>query len=110
MDTEQATNGKTPPEVVSQQLTRALIEHPAVVEVSVVPCQSASGGRQQVAFVVARGACSEEDLQRHARAKLGADARLDKVVFLDALPRSVSGKVDRRRLEAGEFSAPPPSA
>ena len=110
MNAKRATDGKAPPESAIQQITLALVDHPAVVEVSVVPCQHPSGGQRPVAFVVARGACSEAELRQHVREKLGEDAGLDKVVFLDSLPRSVSGKVDRRRLEAGEFTASPPSA
>jgi propionyl-CoA synthetase len=109
MDAKRATDGQTP-EVAIQEITLALVDHPAVVEVSVVPCQRPGGGQQPVAFVVTRGACSESELQRHVREKLGLEAGLQRVVFLNALPRSVSGKVDRRRLAAGQFTASPPSA
>jgi acyl-coenzyme A synthetase/AMP-(fatty) acid ligase len=105
MDTGQSSLPGPEPEVTIQEITLALVSHPSVAEVSVVPCRLPDGGQQVVAFVVPRGeACGADELQAHVKAGLGGRQPLDKVVFLEALPRSVSGKVDRRRLETGEFS------
>lgn len=105
MDTGISSNPGQECDVTIQEITLALVSHPCVAEASVVPCPLPDGGRQVVAFVVPRGAdCSEEALRARLHTQLAGKDPLDKVVFLDALPRSVSGKVDRRRLEAGEFS------
>lgn len=105
MDTGYSSGPGREPEVTIQQITLALISHPAVAEVSVVPCRLPDGGQQVVAFVVPHGKeCGVESLQTHVSGQLAGKGLLDKVVFLDALPRSVSGKVDRRRLETGEFT------
>lgn len=105
------SNSRPRPEVTIQQITFALSDHPAVAEVSVVPCQHPDGGQQRVAFVVPRAgagkACTQEALDAHAAGKLGPGPWLEKVVLLDALPRSASGKVDCLRLESGEFNATP---
>ncbi|MCP5522466.1 MAG: acyl--CoA ligase [Verrucomicrobiales bacterium] len=106
MDSGHASTPGSEPEVTIQEITLALVGHPAVAEASVVPCRLPDGGRQVVAFVVPRGnACDASELQTHVSSQLGDRGRPDKVVFLEALPRSVSGKVDRRRLETGEFNA-----
>lgn len=114
MDTDTMSSSRPRPEVTIQQITLALSEHPAVAEVSVVPCQHPDGGRQRVAFVVPRAGaaqtCSLGALEAHVAGKLGPGPWLDKVVLLDALPRSASGKVDCLRLESGEFNATPAPA
>lgn len=107
MDTAHSSvPGREPgPEVTIQDITLALVSHPSVAEVSVVPCRLPEGGQQVVAFVVPRGGeCGVDELHAHVKTLLGDRDLLDRVVFLETLPRSVSGKVDRRRLETGEFS------
>ncbi len=100
-------DGPSQPEVTIQQVTLAMIDHPTVAEVSVVPCVHPERGAEIVAFVVPHGTApeNEENLRAYVDKRLGTTGLLAKVVYLDELPRSATGKVDRRRLEAGEFSA-----
>jgi acyl-CoA synthetase (AMP-forming)/AMP-acid ligase II len=57
-----------------------------------------------LAFVAVRDGCvtNEDDLREHARRGL-ADSKLpDKIVFLEKLPKGISGKIQRTSLdEAG---------
>lgn len=107
MDVTRVGEGGQSPETIHQQITLALVQHPAVLEASVVPCRMPEGDQRVVAFVVPRSGadCTPESLREFVRQQLGPQATPDKVIFLDALPRSVSGKVDRKRLESGEFAA-----
>lgn len=106
MDVTRVDGDGQSPETIHQQITLALVQHPAVLEASVVPCRMPTGDRRLVAFVVPRPSaeCTPEALREFVRERLGPQGTPDKVIFLDALPRSVTGKVDRKRLESGEFA------
>ncbi|MCP5517279.1 MAG: hypothetical protein H7A45_08500 [Verrucomicrobiales bacterium] len=106
MDTGRQNEARQQPEVTVQQVTLALVDHPGVAEVSVVPCHHPDKGSELVAFVVRRPAADppEAELLAHVDHRLSGAGLLRRVVFLDSLPRSATGKVDRRRLEAGEFA------
>lgn len=105
MDTGRKGDDRRQPEVTVQQITLALIDHSGVAEVSVVPCHHPQHGQQLVAFVVPHVSAkpAESELRSHVDERLSGVGLLSKVVFLDSLPRSATGKVDRRRLETGEF-------
>ncbi len=77
-----------------------LIEHPAVVESAVVGKPDAERGEIVAAFVVLRPgqAASPElahDLQQFTRERLSAHAYPREVVFVDDLPKTPSGKIQR---------------
>ena len=77
-----------------------LIEHPAVVESAVIGKPDAERGEIVVAFVVLGGGHNGspelvQELQQFARTRLSAHAYPRQVVFLDALPKTPSGKVQR---------------
>ncbi len=77
-----------------------LIEHPAVAESGVVGKADAERGQIVVAFVVLHpGHTASPDLavelQNHTRKRLSAHAYPREVVFVDALPKTPSGKIQR---------------
>ena len=90
------------------EVESALIEHPAVAESAVVSSPDATRGEVVKAFVVlAPGyAASDElkrELQEHVKrvtAPYKYPRRLD---FIDALPKTVSGKIRRVELREGEW-------
>src|SRR6516164_4752231 len=69
-----------------------LRKHPAVRDCVIVVHEE-----RLVAYVVATGA-SSDDLRQHAQQTLPASMVPSVVVFLDELPRTPTGKVDRRAL------------
>lgn len=77
-----------------------LLEHAAVAEAAVVGALDASGLMKPVAFVVAREPREGlgEELRAHVRERLAAYKHPREVTFLDALPRTHLGKVDRGAL------------
>lgn len=84
-----------------QEVEGCLLQHPAVAEAAVVGVADGSGLVKPVAFVVARESGSPElaeALRAFCREKLDAYKHPRDVVFLDALPRTHLGKVDRGRL------------
>ncbi len=78
----------------------SLIEHPAVLESAVVGKPDAARGHIVKAFVVlAKDAeptdALSEELRLHVRTRLGGHAYPREITFLDALPKTPSGKVQR---------------
>jgi benzoate-CoA ligase family protein len=82
------------------ELENCLLTHPAVREVAVVGAKNADGLVKPCAFVVASGepATLAAELQDYARTRLEAYKYPREVVFLEALPRTHLGKVDRGAL------------
>jgi benzoate-CoA ligase family protein len=83
-----------------QEVESCLREHPAVEDVAVVGIQDGTGLVKPHAFVVTSepGAELGSDLQEFARQRLDPYKYPRAVVFLDALPRTHLGKVDRGQL------------
>ena len=78
----------------------SLIEHPAVLESAVVGKPDAERGHIVKAFVVlSKGSVPtdelSEELRLHVRDRLGAHAYPREIAFVDALPKTPSGKVQR---------------
>ncbi|HJR93384.1 MAG TPA: benzoate-CoA ligase family protein [Acidimicrobiia bacterium] len=81
-----------------QELEGCLLEHPAVAEVAAVPIPDESGLLLPVAFVVTAGDVTDEELRRWALDRLEAYKHPRRIVFLDELPQTHLGKVDRGML------------
>ncbi len=84
------------------ELENCLLQHPRVREVAVVGVTDAAGLAKPCAFVVAETPTSElgAELQAFAKSRLEPYKYPREVVFLDALPRTHLGKVDRGKLAA----------
>ncbi|HET9983417.1 MAG TPA: benzoate-CoA ligase family protein, partial [Longimicrobiales bacterium] len=85
-----------------KDVENCLLQHPAVREVAVVGVSDADGLVRAHAYVVCEGASAElaETLKAFVRERLEAYKAPREVVFLDALPRTHLGKVDRGKLRA----------
>jgi 2-aminobenzoate-CoA ligase len=77
------------------EVEAALLEHPAVAECAVVAAPDERRGHVVKAFVVADGSVSAEELQDHVKALIAPYKYPRLVEFLDALPRTPTGKVQR---------------
>jgi benzoate-CoA ligase family protein len=88
--------------VSPQEVEGCLLRHPGVKEAAVVGVVTSDGLVKPHAFVVAseRGAGAElaEELKAFVRERLEPYKAPREIVFLDALPRTHLGKVDRGRL------------
>ncbi|MDD7965019.1 acetate--CoA ligase [Actinomycetospora lemnae] len=85
----------------SIEVESALVSHPRVAEAGVVGAPDATTGQTIVAFVVLRDgdtADPTDDLRAHVTRELGPVARPSRVVVVDALPKTRSGKILRRLL------------
>jgi benzoate-CoA ligase family protein len=84
------------------ELENCLLQHPAVREVAVVGVKNLDGLVKPVAFVVSDNPTSSlgEELQAFAKSRLEPYKYPREVRFLDALPRTHLGKVNRHELAA----------
>jgi acetyl-CoA synthetase len=82
------------------EIERALLSHPAVREAAVVGVADERRGQVPQAWIVARreDPALAAELQAHVRARLGAHEFPRLVQFVEALPRTPAGKIDRHAL------------
>jgi 2-aminobenzoate-CoA ligase len=85
------------------EVEAALLEHPAVGECAVVASPDEERGHVVKAFVVlASGAAADAalvtELQDHVKARIAPYKYPRRIAFLDALPRTTTGKVQRTHL------------
>ena len=89
------------------EIENCLVRHPAVANAAVVPRPDAERGNVVKAFVVlapghAASPALVEQLQQHVRGKLAPYEYPKEIEFIDALPMTTTGKVQRRVLRERE--------
>ena len=94
------------------EVENCLVKHPAVANAAVVPKPDAERGAVVKAYVVLapgyRGdAALVEQLQRHVRGRLAPYEYPKEIEFIDALPMTTTGKVQRRVLRLREEQRAP---
>ena len=87
------------------EIENTLMEHPAVLESGVIGATDADGLLKPKAFVVLKGEFKASDdlrteLQNHVKTKLTPYKYPRWVEFVDDLPKTVTGKIQRFRLRA----------
>lgn len=86
--------------VSSRDVEEALLTHPAVQEVAVIPLPDPKWIEIVTAVVVRKpnATVDEQALIEHTRATLAAFKQPKRVVFVDALPKNTAGKILKRIL------------
>jgi benzoate-CoA ligase len=82
------------------EVEATLIEHDDVLEAAVVGSRDAAGLEMVVAYVVARAGRSidADALDAHCRSRMATFKRPRRVITVDALPKTATGKVQRYAL------------
>ena len=87
------------------EVESALITHPRVLECAIVPKEDSDGLLKPKAFIVLKGdgaAPRAEDLQEHVKAQVGAWKYPRWIEFVDGLPKTATGKIQRFKLRDQE--------
>ena len=90
-------------QVPPAELEALLITHPAVADVAVIGIPDDEAGERPKAFVVLKPGveATETDLQDFVADHVASYKRISGVTFVDAIPKSPSGKILRRLLRDG---------
>ncbi len=96
--------------IYPEEIERALAEHPAVSEACAFGLEDPQWGQVAAAAIVCREAVEEETLIQFLRSRLAGYKIPKKIIFVDALPYTASGKLKRAEMknliEAGSISSP----
>ena len=89
------------------EIENCLVRHPAVANAAVVPSPDETRGNVVKAFIVlaagyAASPALEDDIQQHVRRSLAPYEYPKEIEFIDALPMTTTGKVQRRVLRERE--------
>ena len=89
------------------EIENCLVRHPAVANAAVVPSPDPERGNVVKAFIVLVAGCTpskdlEVEIQEHVRGKLAPYEYPKEIEFIDALPMTTTGKVQRRVLRLRE--------
>jgi acyl-CoA synthetase (AMP-forming)/AMP-acid ligase II len=85
--------------IAPDEVESVLYEHPDVLEAGVVGVPDEEWGERVVAAVVLReGSAGVDAIMEHCRAKLASFKRPEKILLMEELPRTSTGKLLRRNL------------
>ncbi|PIA40057.1 hypothetical protein AQUCO_02500046v1 [Aquilegia coerulea] len=89
-------------QVAPAELEEILLAHPEISEVAVIPYPDEGAGEIPMACIVKKGISEieEECIISFVANKVAPYKKIRKVVFVDSIPRSASGKILRRHLKA----------
>jgi 4-coumarate--CoA ligase len=87
-------------QVAPAELEALLFRHPAIADAAVIGAPDEEAGEIPVGFVVLRPeeSVSENELMAFVAGQVANYKQLRRVIFIDAVPKSASGKILRRLL------------
>ena len=85
-------------QIAPAELEAVLLAHPAIADAAVIPVRDEDAGEMPKAFVVRKGDVTAEEVQAFVAARVAPHKKIRQVEFVDAIPKSASGKILRRVL------------
>lgn len=86
--------------VYSTEVEGVLLQHPCVKEAAVVGIPHSDWGEAVTAVVIARSSCESEEIRQFAKARLSAYKVPKSVHFIEEMPLTQYGKIDKKRVRA----------
>jgi acyl-CoA synthetase (AMP-forming)/AMP-acid ligase II len=90
-------------QVAPAELEAVLLAHPAVADVAVVRSPDEDAGEVPKAFIVLKAPSTEEELMEYVAERVAPFKKVRRVEFIDAIPKSATGKLLRRVLVEREL-------
>jgi len=84
--------------VFPAEVEELIRKHPKVKEVSVIGIPDDYWGESVTACIVPDGEATEDEIKAFCKGKVAKYAQPKKVVFMDALPKTILGKIDKKVL------------
>src|SRR3989454_330300 len=96
-------------QIAPAELEALLMEHPAVMDSAVIPKRDAESGEIPKAFVLLRQGqeASVQDLMRFVEERVAPYKKVREIEFVQAIPKTPSGKILRRELIEQERAKTP---
>lgn len=88
--------------VSPQEIEDCLLKHPCVKECAVVSMKDADGLVKPLAFVIPKSKVTEDEIKEFIKRNIDPYKYPRKVVFVEDLPRTHLGKVDRSKLKTAQ--------
>lgn len=85
-------------QVAPAELESVLLSHPAVADAAVVPLPDEEAGEIPRAFVVLKAPATADELMAYVAQRVAPYKKVRRLDFIDAIPKSPSGKILRRLL------------
>jgi acyl-CoA synthetase (AMP-forming)/AMP-acid ligase II len=92
-------------QVAPAELESLLLKHPKIADVAVIPIEDQDSGEVPKAIVVAKGPLTADEVIEFLLPQVAHYKRVRQVAFVDAIPKSPSGKILRRVLVEKERAA-----
>jgi acyl-CoA synthetase (AMP-forming)/AMP-acid ligase II len=91
-------------QVAPAELEAILLGHPAVADAAVIPSPDEEAGEVPKAFVVVKTPTPADEIMGFVAERVAPHKKIRKLQFIDAIPKSASGKILRRELIEAERS------
>jgi acyl-CoA synthetase (AMP-forming)/AMP-acid ligase II len=92
-------------QVAPAELESVLLKHPRIADCAVIPVADEDSGEVPKAIIVKRDDLTEDEVKAFVEGKVAHYKRIRHVAFVDAIPKSPSGKILRRVLVEKERMA-----
>jgi acyl-CoA synthetase (AMP-forming)/AMP-acid ligase II len=94
-------------QVAPAELEAIVLGHPAVADAAVIPSPDDEAGEVPKAFVVLKSPATAEEIMAFVAERVAPFKKIRRLDFIDAIPKSASGKILRRVLIERERSEAP---